>query len=98
MLSVLELDSGYTIKYTPPPSDVGIYLTVHPSSCHNTDTFSITKHNNIEINLSSIAQSTGQYFSVLLCCQSNTEIQIFQYRSFRKLNAGYVIENVCIVT
>ena len=37
-MSVLGLDSGYTVKYTPPPSGGGVYLTVHPSSRPNTDT------------------------------------------------------------
>ena len=49
-MSVLGLDSGYTVKYTPPPSAVpsalpsvtpeggGVYLTVYPSSRPNTDT------------------------------------------------------------
>ena len=42
-------------------------------------TFSITKHYNIEIYLSSTAQSIGQYFPVLPRCQSHTENQLFQY-------------------
>ena len=57
-MSVLGLDSGYTVKYSPSPSGVplgeGLYLTVYPSSHpntdtvypssrRNTDTFSITK-------------------------------------------------------
>ena len=45
-MSVLGLDSGYTVKYTSPPSGVpsgtpsdgGVYLTVYPSSRPNTDT------------------------------------------------------------
>ena len=49
-MSVLGLNSGYTIKYNPLPSGVpsglalrtvsgkGLYLTVYPSSCPNTDT------------------------------------------------------------
>ena len=37
-MSVLGLDSGYTVKYTPPPSGGGVYLTVYPSSRPNTDT------------------------------------------------------------
>ena len=49
-MSVLGLDSGYTVKFTPPPSGVpsgfalgtpsagGVYLTVYHSSCPNTDT------------------------------------------------------------
>ena len=42
ILSVLELDSGYTLKYRPSPSGVlsakGLYLIVYPSSCPNTKT------------------------------------------------------------
>ena len=50
ILSVLGLDSGYTVKYTHSPSGVpsalpsgtpsgeGVYLTVYPSSCPNMDT------------------------------------------------------------
>ena len=46
ILSVLGLDWGYSIKYTPSPSGVpsgtpsgeGVYLTVYPSSGPNTDT------------------------------------------------------------
>ena len=72
-MSVLGLDLGYTVKYTPPPP------TVYPSSRPNTDTFSITKHYNIEIKLSCIAQSTGQYFPILPSCRSNTENQLYQY-------------------
>ena len=34
-MSVLGLDSGYTVKYTPPPSGEGVYLTVYPSSRPN---------------------------------------------------------------
>ena len=41
--------------------------------------FSNTKHYNIEIYPSSIAQSTDQYFPVLLSCRSNMENQFFQY-------------------
>ena len=49
-MSVLGLDSGYTVKYNPlpsgdpwpspsgTPSGKGLYLTVYPSSCPNTDT------------------------------------------------------------
>ena len=49
-MSVLGLDSGYTVKYTPPPSGVpfaspsgtpsdrGVYLAIYPSSRPNTDT------------------------------------------------------------
>ena len=41
-MSVLGVDSGYTVKYTPPPSGTpsggGVYFTVYPSSCPNTDT------------------------------------------------------------
>ena len=44
-MSVLGLDSGYKVKYTPSPSGVpsgspsgeGVYLTVYPSSRPNTD-------------------------------------------------------------
>ena len=43
--------------------------------------FSITKHYNTEISLSSIAQSLGLYFPVLPCCWSNTGSQLFQYWS-----------------
>ena len=57
-----------------------------------------TKHYNIEIYLSSIAQSTGQYFPVLPSCQNNTENKLFQYGIPRKVNTGFVIESVCIVT
>ena len=49
---------------------------------------SITKHYNIDIYISSIAQSAW----------SNTEDQLFQYLSARKVNAGVLMENVCIVT
>ena len=35
-MSVLGLDSGYTVKYNP--SGKGLYLTVYPSSGPNTDT------------------------------------------------------------
>ena len=52
----------------------------------------------IEIQLSSIYQSTVQYFSVLPSCWSDTENQLYQYWSPRKVNAGFVIENVCILT
>ena len=50
ILSVLGLNSGYTVKYTPSPSGVpsaspsgtpsgeGVYLTVYLSSRLNTDT------------------------------------------------------------
>ena len=45
-VSVLGQDEGYTVKYSPPPErvpegtpkGVGLYLTVYPSSCPNTDT------------------------------------------------------------
>ena len=41
-MSVLGLDSGYTVKYTPRPSGTpsgkGVYLTVYPLSRPNTDT------------------------------------------------------------
>ena len=48
-MSVLGLDSRYTVKYTPPPSGVpsgtpsggGVYLTVYPSSRPNTDTLQL---------------------------------------------------------
>ena len=52
ILPVLGLDSGYTVKYSPPPLEVisgfalgnslsgGLYLTVYPLSCPNTDTTS----------------------------------------------------------
>ena len=43
--------------------------------------FSITKYYNIENYLSSIAQSTGQYFLILPSCRSNTENQLFHYWS-----------------
>ena len=43
--------------------------------------FSITKHYSIEIFLSSIAQSSGQYFPVLPSCLSNMENQLFQYEA-----------------
>ena len=59
--------------------------------------FSITKHN-IEIYLSSIAQSTGQYFPLLPSSRSNTKNQLFQYWSHGKVYVGFEIENVCIVT
>ena len=47
-MSILGLNSGYTVKYTPPPSGVpsgtpsdgGVYLTVYPSFRPNTDTVS----------------------------------------------------------
>ena len=42
--------------------------------------------------------TTGQYFSVLASCRNNTENQLFQYWSPRKVNAEVEIENVCIVT
>ena len=50
ILSVLGLNSGYTVKYTPSPAGVpsalpsgtpsgqGVYLTVYPLSFPNTDT------------------------------------------------------------
>ena len=45
ILSVLGLDSGYTAKYRPSPLGVssgeGLYLTMYPSSCPNTDTIFI---------------------------------------------------------
>ena len=41
-MSVLGLDSGYTVKYNPLPSGVpsgkGLYLTLYPLSHPNTDT------------------------------------------------------------
>ena len=37
-MSVLGLDSGYTVKYNPLPSGKGLYLTVYPLSRPNTDT------------------------------------------------------------
>ena len=48
-MSILGLDSGYTVKYNPLPSGVpsgtpsgkGLYLTVYPSSRPNTDTVHI---------------------------------------------------------
>ena len=42
ILPVLGLDSGYTVKYSPPPSGGGLYLTVYPESSPNTDTVSST--------------------------------------------------------
>ena len=54
-MSVLGLDSGYTVKYNPLPSEFpwalpsgtpsgkGLYLTVYPSSRPNTDTVCFTK-------------------------------------------------------
>ena len=53
----------------------------------------ITKHYDIEIYLSSIAQ----YFPILPSCWSNMENQLYQYSSPRKVNAEFV-KNVCIVT
>ena len=45
IMSVLGPNSGYTVKYTPPPSGVpsvgGVFLTVYPSSCPNTDTVNL---------------------------------------------------------
>ena len=41
--------------------------------------FLITKRYNIEIQLCSIAQSTGQYFPLLPSCRSNTLNQLIQY-------------------
>ena len=42
ILSVLGLDSRYTVKYSPlhleVPSGKGLYLTVYPLSCPSTDT------------------------------------------------------------
>ena len=46
MMSILGLDSGYTVKYNPlpsgdpsgTPSGKGLYLTFYPSSHSNTDT------------------------------------------------------------
>ena len=48
-MSVLGLDSGYTVKYNPLPSGVpsgtpsgkGLYLTIYPSSRPNTDTIDL---------------------------------------------------------
>ena len=41
-MSVLGIDSGYTVKYNPLPSGTpsgkGLYLTVYPSSRPNMDT------------------------------------------------------------
>ena len=37
-MSVLGLDSGYTVKYNPLPSGKGLYLTLYPLSRPNTDT------------------------------------------------------------
>ena len=37
-MSVLGLDSGYTVKYNPLPSGKGLYLTVYPMYRPNTDT------------------------------------------------------------
>ena len=49
-MTILGLDSGYTVKYTlclqefpraspsVTPSDKGLYLTIYPSSYSNTDT------------------------------------------------------------
>ena len=54
-MSVLGLDSGYTVKYNPllrefpwaspsgTPSAKGLYLAVYPLSCPNTDTMSMHK-------------------------------------------------------
>ena len=39
-MSVLGLNSGYTVKYNPLPSGKGLYLTIYLSSCPNTDTVS----------------------------------------------------------
>ena len=80
-----------------------LYLIVYPSSRHNTDKvqyseFSITKQYNIEILLSSIAQYTEQFFPILPSCRSNTENQLLQYWSPRKVNTRVVIDNICIVT
>ena len=56
-MSVLGPDSGYMVKYNPLPSGIplgtpsgkGLYLTVHPLSRPNTETFSITKQYDIEV-------------------------------------------------
>ena len=45
IMSVLGLNSGYTVKYNPlplpsgTPSGKGLYLTVYPELSPNTDTF-----------------------------------------------------------
>ena len=50
IMSILGLDSGYTVKYSPSPSGVpsgeGLNLTVYPSSRPNTDTvYPSSRHN-----------------------------------------------------
>ena len=69
-----------------------------PISEVSAEAVSFTKIINIKIYLSSIAPSTRQYFPVFPSCQSDAENQLFQYRSPRNVNPGFVIENVCIVT
>ena len=41
-MSVLGLDSGYTVKYNPLPSGKGLYLTEYASSRPNTDTLCVS--------------------------------------------------------
>ena len=47
-MSVLGLNLGYIVKYTPSPLGVpsgeGLYLIVYPSSRPNTDTYSIVEY------------------------------------------------------
>ena len=103
-MSVLGLNSGYTVKYNPFPSSVssgfalrarsgkGLNLTVHPLSRPNTDTvyYWTWMLQYCSINwaiFSRIAQLSEQYR------ESTLPILIS-----RKVNAGVVIENTCLVT
>ena len=72
ILSVFGLNLGYTVKFNPLPSGVpsgfalgnsfrqGLYVTVYPLSRPNTDTFSITKKDNIESKFPFLGVILGQ--------------------------------------
>ena len=91
---MLVLDSGYTVKHNPPPSRVPLGFALGNFFRRpNTDTLSITKHCNIEILLISIAN----IFPYCLVDRSLRKINSSR-NSSRKVNAGVVIENICIVT
>ena len=57
-------------------------MTLETWRVNNRDNIcSMTKHYNIEMELSSIDQSTEQYFPLLPSCRKNMENQLFQYWS-----------------
>ena len=69
-VSVLGLDSGYTVNYNPylqefpqalpsgTPSGKGLYLTVYPFSCPNTDTVYSLAHCSMKLLSTCVCEST----------------------------------------